>query len=90
MQAGKRLPIPCHFAHDPLNRVTNIEWTKDESPIDIGPKDKIDFGMDGSIIISDVQRRHQGSYRCVQRLRRLTGLKIELMVKPRFEFHTNS
>ena len=63
VQAGKRLPIPCHFSHDPLNRITNIEWTKDESPIDIGPADKIDFGMDGSIIINDVQRRHQGTYR---------------------------
>ena len=63
VQAGKRLPIPCHFTHDPLNRITNIEWTKDESQIDIGPGDKIDFGMDGSIIINDVQRRHQGTYR---------------------------
>ncbi len=64
IHAGKRLRIPCHFSNDPLNRVTNIEWSKDDEPIAIGPKDKIDFGMDGSIIINDVQRRHQGDYRC--------------------------
>jgi hypothetical protein len=67
VHAGKRLRIPCTFSHDPLNRITNIEWTKNDAAIDIGPGDKIDFGMDGSITVNDVQRRHQGDYRCLVR-----------------------
>ena len=64
VHAGQKLKIPCHVGNDPLNRITNIQWTKNGKPITIGAQDRIDFGMDGSITISDVQRRHEGDYKC--------------------------
>ena len=64
VHAGQKLKVPCHVSNDPLNRITNIVWTKDGKAIRIGAQDRIDFGMDGSITISDVQRRHEGEYRC--------------------------
>lgn len=64
VRAGQRLLMPCKVENDPLNRITNIAWTKDGAPIDIGPKDRIDFGMDGSLTVGDIQRRHEGTYRC--------------------------
>ena len=63
VRAGQKLKVPCNFDHDPLNRVTNIQWSKDGQPLTVGPKDRVDFGMDGSITVDDVQRRHEGEYR---------------------------
>lgn len=64
IHAGEKLKIPCNFKNDPLNRVTNIQWTKDGKPIEINAQDRIDFGMDGSITIADVQKRHEGNFVC--------------------------
>ena len=61
--AGENMKIPCKFEKDPLNRITNIKWTKDEKPIEVGKKDRVDFGIDGSINIANVQKRHSGIYR---------------------------
>eukprot|EP00094_Tigriopus_californicus_P008856 TCALIF_08537-PA protein Name:"Similar to Hmcn2 Hemicentin-2 (Mus musculus)" AED:0.16 eAED:0.19 QI:0/-1/0/1/-1/1/1/0/1771 len=64
IHAGEKLKIPCNFNNDPLNRVTNIQWTKDGKPIEISAQDRIDFGIDGSITIADVQKRHEGNFVC--------------------------
>lgn len=64
VHAGQKLRIPCHVDSDPLNRITSIRWQKDNAPMEVGAHDHIDFGMDGSITIADVQKRHGGQYRC--------------------------
>ena len=65
VNAGSRLTIPCHFAYDRKNKVTGVEWMKDGKEISITSKDRVDFGMDGSIMIADVQNRHEGEYTCL-------------------------
>ena len=39
-------------------------WEKNGTKIAYGGDDIIDFGMDGSITIFSVQRRHEGVYTC--------------------------
>lgn len=63
MHAGQSLRIPCNYEKDPLNRITNIKWSMNEKDIQVGSKDRVDFGIDGSITISNVQKRHSGIYR---------------------------
>lgn len=62
--AGQKLKLPCKVENDEMNRITRIFWTKDEKSIQVGGEDMIDFGMDGSITIFNVQKRHEGLYRC--------------------------
>jgi hypothetical protein len=50
--------------NDPGNRITNITWEKDGNPITVSSEDRIDFGMDGSVTVANVQKRHGGIYRC--------------------------
>ena len=61
--AGEKLRIPCIVDIDPLNRITNIKWQKNDTDIKVEAKDRVDFGMDGSITLSNVQKRHEGTYR---------------------------
>ena len=60
MNAGQNLRIPCHFKVDPLNRITDIKWTMNGEDIS---KDRVDFGIDGSITIANVQKKHSGTYK---------------------------
>ena len=62
--AGQKLKLPCKVENDEMNRITRILWTKDDQPIEVGGEDIIDFGMDGSITIFNVQKRHEGQYKC--------------------------
>ncbi len=64
INAGETLRIPCNFRHDRLNRVTAISWHKDGGDVADSPGDRVDFGADGAVTIQDVQRRHEGNYRC--------------------------
>lgn len=64
VHAGEKLKIPCRVDNDPANRITNITWEKDGNPITVSSEDRIDFGMDGSVTIANVQKRHGGIYRC--------------------------
>ena len=64
VHAGEKLKIPCRVDNDPGNRITNITWEKDGNPISVTSEDRIDFGMDGSVTIANVQKRHGGIYRC--------------------------
>ena len=62
--AGQKLKLPCKVDNDDMNRITGIVWTKDDQGIQVGGKDIIDFGMDNSITIINVQKRHEGLYKC--------------------------
>ncbi|QQP49462.1 Hemicentin1like, partial [Caligus rogercresseyi] len=62
VHAGSNLKIPCAITTDQLNQITNIQWVK---PFKVGAKDRVDFGIDGSLSIQDVQKRHSGEYRCL-------------------------
>ena len=62
--AGQKLKLPCKVDNDDMNRITGIVWTKDDEGIQVGGKDIIDFGMDNSITIINVQKRHEGLYKC--------------------------
>ena len=62
IQAGEKINLPCNVNHDERNKITSIEWTKDDKSIQ--GLDNVDFGYDGSLTIFNVQTRHQGSYRC--------------------------
>ena len=62
--AGQKLKLPCKVDNDEMNRITRILWSKDGQDIQVGGKDFIDFGMDGSITIFNVQKRHEGLYKC--------------------------
>ena len=58
VQAGGKLKLPCSVEHDPRNRLTSLVWTKDSEAISPGGEDRIDYGMDGSLSIFDVETRH--------------------------------
>ena len=60
IHAGQQAKLPCQVDNDERNRITNIEWTKDGDSIQVGVEDRIDFGYDGSLIIFNVQKRHEG------------------------------
>ena len=60
IHAGQQAKLPCLVDNDERNRITNIEWTKDGDSIQVGVEDRIDFGYDGSLIIFNVQKRHEG------------------------------
>ena len=61
VHAGEKLKIPCNVDIDSLNMITNITWTVDGMAF---IKDKgQDFGFDGSILLYNVQKKHEGSYR---------------------------
>lgn len=62
--AGQKLKLPCRVENDDMNRITRILWSKDDKNIQVGGEDIIDFGMDGSITIFNVQKRNEGVYRC--------------------------
>ena len=47
----------------PRNRLTNLVWTKDGLAISPSGEDRIDYGMDGSLTLYGVQKRHEGKYR---------------------------
>ena len=64
IQAGQKLTLPCRVENDERNKITDIRWTKDDKTIEVGIDDRIDFGYDGSLIIFNVQKRHEGRYRC--------------------------
>ena len=64
IQAGERLQLPCTVVNDERNKITDIRWTKGDKKIEVGLEDRIDFGYDGSLIIFNVQKRHEGRYRC--------------------------
>ncbi len=74
VHAGEKLKIPCRVENDPGNRITNITWEKDGNPISVSSEDRFDFGMDGSVTIANVQKRHGGIYRCTA----TTGLLFAL------------
>jgi hypothetical protein len=76
VHAGEKLKIPCRVDNDPANRIMNITWDKDGKAIKVTSEDRIDFGMDGSITIANVQKRHSGVYRCTA----ITG-NPSLMIK---------
>ena len=63
--AGQKLKLPCKVENDAMNRITRILWTKDGQPIQVGGEDIVDFGQDNSITIFNVQKRHEGRYRCM-------------------------
>ncbi|CAB4069469.1 HMCN [Lepeophtheirus salmonis] len=46
IHAGTNLKIPCNIEKDQMNQITNIQWVK---PFKVGAKDRIDFGVDGSL-----------------------------------------
>jgi hypothetical protein len=62
--AGQKLKLPCKVENDDMNRITKIGWTKNNRSIEVGGEDMVDFGMDGSITIFNVQKRHEGVYQC--------------------------
>ena len=62
--AGQKLKLPCKVENDDMNRITKIGWTKNNKSIEVGGEDMVDFGMDGSITIFNVQKRHEGVYKC--------------------------
>lgn len=64
VQAGQQLKLPCDVEIDERNRITDIRWSKDGKKIEAGIDDRIDFGYDGSLTIFNVQKRHEGRYRC--------------------------
>jgi len=64
VSAGQKLKLPCRVDNDAMNRITRIRWTKNGDDITVGGRDIIDFGMDGSLTIFNVQKRHEGLYRC--------------------------
>ena len=64
IQAGQKLQLPCRVENDERNKITDIRWTKGDKKIEVGLEDRIDFGYDGSLIIFNVQKRHEGRYRC--------------------------
>ena len=43
-----------------MNRMTSLLWSKNSRKLETG----YDHGMDGSITIANVQKRHEGIYRC--------------------------
>ena len=62
--AGQKLKLPCKVENDEMNRITKIGWTKNNKSIEVGGEDMVDFGMDGSITIFNMQKRHEGVYKC--------------------------
>ena len=81
IQAGQKLKLPCKVDNDERNRITNIEWTKNDKSIHVGLEDRIDFGYDGSLIIFNVQKRHEGRYKCrVKTLRDGASAEVPLKV----------
>ena len=64
IQAGQKLKLPCMVENDERNKITDIRWTKGDKKIEVGLEDRIDFSYDGSLIIFNVQKRHEGRYRC--------------------------
>ena len=56
------MPIPNYY-FPPRNRLTNLVWTKDGLAISPSGEDRIDYGMDGSLTLYGVQKRHEGKYR---------------------------
>ena len=73
VQAGRKLKLPCSIEHDPSNQITSLVWTKDSEEISPGGEDRIDYGMDGSLTIFDVEKRHEGRYRCTVGTKRDTA-----------------
>ena len=67
--------------NDDRNRITNIAWTKDDLSLQVGVEDRIDFGYDGSLTIFNVQKRHEGRYKCkVKTLRDDASAEVPLKV----------
>ena len=60
VNAGQNLRIPCIFKVDPLNRITEINWTMNDKDLS---NERIDRGADGSITIANVQKKHSGIYK---------------------------
>jgi len=81
IQAGQKLKLPCRVENDERNRITNVNWKKDNKSIQVGVDDRIDFGYDGSLIIFNVQKRHEGTYKCtVTTLRDEASSEVPLRV----------
>jgi len=81
IQAGQKLKLPCRVENDERNRITNVNWRKDDKSIQVGVDDRIDFGYDGSLIIFNVQKRHEGTYKCtVTTLRDEASSEVPLRV----------
>lgn len=81
IQAGQKLKLPCRVENDERNRITNVNWKKNNRSIQVGVDDRIDFGYDGSLIIFNVQKRHEGMYKCtVTTLRDEASSEVPLRV----------
>jgi len=81
IQAGQKLKLPCNVDQDENNKITNIVWTKDDLSLQVGVEDRIDFGYDGSLTIFNVQKRHEGRYKCkVKTLRDEASAEVPLKV----------
>jgi len=81
IQAGQKLKLPCRVENDERNRITNVNWKKNNKSIQVGVDDRIDFGYDGSLIIFNVQKRHEGMYKCtVTTLRDEASSEVPLRV----------
>ena len=81
IQAGQPAKLPCRVENDERNRITNIAWTKDDMSLQVGVEDRIDFGYDGSMTIFNVQKRHEGRYKCkVKTLRDEASAEVPLRV----------
>jgi len=81
IRAGQKLKLPCRVENDERNRITNVNWKKDNKSIQVGVDDRIDFGYDGSLIIFNVQKRHEGTYKCtVTTLRDEASSEVPLRV----------
>ena len=73
------MKLPCNVDQDENNKITNIVWTKDDLSLQVGVEDRIDFGYDGSLTIFNVQKRHEGRYKCkVKTLRDEASAEVEM------------
>ena len=73
------MKLPCNVDQDENNKITNIVWTKDDHSLQVGVEDRIDFGYDGSLTIFNVQKRHEGRYKCkVKTLRDEASAEVEM------------
>ena len=61
VHAGLNLRIPCKVSHGPLNRLTNITWSLNDEALDT--KDRVEIGIDKSLNIANVRKKHSGKYR---------------------------
>ena len=50
------------MSHDPYNRITNIKWSLNDAPIE----DIYEIGIDKSLNIANVRKKHSGIYRLVK------------------------